>query len=456
MTAAETTPPLSLPQRRATLEAFARALDREAHNLQRWPHLTWQQLYNRLQWEDDSVPQVLAPELARRTAEGAAPWLHVRTPFGESRALIRTLAGHTGSVHGCAVSPDGCFIVSASGDHTLKIWDARAGAEQATLRARGRGELGRAPVYAVSPDGSFIVSAASVVDKTLKLWDARTGGERATLEGHTHDIKDCAISPDGAWIVSASWDDTLKIWDAATGKERAALAGHTLGVLACAISPDGSFVVSGSGDDTLKIWDARTGAERATLVGHSGSVVACAISPDGSFIVSAGNDDTLKIWDAETGTKRATLDGHAESVASCAISPDGSFVVSASWDNTIKVWEVATRKEEATVPLPGNPVCLALHSWQPLAACGDTAGSVYLIDLVGIEYGPIIVTAVDFGDGPKVRCRFCLEHLPLDPGWLGQVIKCPRPGCDGRLRVNPFIAGPPQKPRAPWWQFWQR
>ena len=42
-------------------------------------------------------------------------------------ALICTLHGHTDAVRGCAVSPDGAFIVSASDDDTLKIWDARAG-----------------------------------------------------------------------------------------------------------------------------------------------------------------------------------------------------------------------------------------------------------------------------------------------------------------------------------------
>src|SRR3989304_821556 len=95
---------LAPAERRATLEAFARALDREAHNLRRWPHLTWQQFYNRLQWEEEPVPRVLEPELTRRSAPGAAPWLHTRTPFREARALIRTLAGHTDWVRGCAVS----------------------------------------------------------------------------------------------------------------------------------------------------------------------------------------------------------------------------------------------------------------------------------------------------------------------------------------------------------------
>ena len=121
------------------------------------------------------------------------------------------------------------------------------------------------------------------------------------------------MSPDGAWIVSASDDDTLKIWDAATGTERPTLTGHTVAVIGCAVSPDGAWIVSASRDGTLKIWDAATGAERATLTGHTGWVNGCAVSPDGAWIVSASSDRTLRIWDAATGAERATLTGHTDS-----------------------------------------------------------------------------------------------------------------------------------------------
>jgi WD40 repeat protein len=102
-------------------------------------------------------------------------------------------------------------------------------------------------------------------------------------------------------------DNTLKVWDAATGAERTTLTGHTFYVNACAISPDGAFFVSASSDKTLKIWDAATGAEWATLRGHTSYVNACAISPDGAFIVSASDDKTLKVWDVATGAEQATL-----------------------------------------------------------------------------------------------------------------------------------------------------
>ncbi len=52
-------------------------------------------------------------------------------------ALIRTLEGHSSSVSGCAFSPDGQRIVSASWDRTLKVWDAESGKCVAVFYADG-------------------------------------------------------------------------------------------------------------------------------------------------------------------------------------------------------------------------------------------------------------------------------------------------------------------------------
>ncbi len=200
---------------------------------------------------------------------------------------------------------------------------------------------------AVSPSGDFIVSAS--YDQTLKVWDARTGEERRTLRGHRGRVNGCAISPSEDTIVSASDDGTLKVWDARTGEERRTLHGHTGEVNGCAISPLGDTIVSASDDSTLKVWDARTGEERLTLLGHTGAVHGCAISPAGDSIVSASEDQTLKVWDAHTGKERRTLHGHTDRVHGCAISPAGDFIVSASYDQTLKVWDAHTGKERRTL-----------------------------------------------------------------------------------------------------------
>ncbi len=108
---------------------------------------------------------------------------------------MRTLEGHTGSVNAVAVTRDGGFAVSASGDWTLKVWDIEKGETVRTLE----GHTGSVSAVAVTPDGRFAVSVSD--DRTLKVWDLKTGKAVAGFSGDGPLIT-CAISPDGATIIA--------------------------------------------------------------------------------------------------------------------------------------------------------------------------------------------------------------------------------------------------------------
>ena len=87
-------------------------------------------------------------------------------------------------------------IVSASDDSTLKVWDVRTGEARLTLQ----GHTATVAGCAVSPDGAFIVSASE--DTTLKVWDTRTGICLFTfpVEGA---LQACTFHPDGKHLVAA-------------------------------------------------------------------------------------------------------------------------------------------------------------------------------------------------------------------------------------------------------------
>ena len=356
--------------------------------------------------------------------------------------------GHEAYIVACAISPDGRWIVTGSADKTLKIWDVSTGYDQATLH----GHADMVNCCTVSKDGRWIISGSE--DRSVRIWDAAEASLAATLQGHPLEVADCDISPDGRWIASACGDMTLRLWDMDSRQELATLAGHTNSLKACAISPDGRWIVSASIDSTLKIWDANRRKETASLKGHSRMVTCCAISPDGCRIVSGSADTNLILWDMERRSQITTFNGHKSKVNACTFTPDGRWVVSTGDDKTIKVWDIETGSERLTIPLNNPGASLAVDPFRPFIFCGVIQDNLHQYDLKGVQYGPLIITPVDHGEGPTILCPACQAAFPLEKNYPGKEMTCPDPGCSTSLYINPFVVDRTIKQKKGW-QFWK-
>eukprot|EP00873_Tetraselmis_striata_P021585 jgi/Tetstr1/441849/TSEL_030062.t3 len=273
-------------------------------------------------------------------------------------AYISTLRGHTEPVSSVAFSPDGTRLASASGDKTVRVWNALTGEEALPQPLRGHTDW--VTSVAFSPDGTRLASAS--YDKTVRVWNALTGEEALPqpLQGHTGGVTSVAFSPDGTRLASASQDETVRVWNALTGEEALPqpLQGHTDYVYSVAFSPDGTRLASASWDKTVRVWNALTGEEALPqpLRGHTGRVTSVAFSPDGTRLASASEDKTVRVWNALTGEEALPqpLRGHTKEVTSVAFSPDGTRLASASADETVRVWNALTGEEALPQPLRGH------------------------------------------------------------------------------------------------------
>jgi WD40 repeat protein len=114
---------------------------------------------------------------------------------------------------------------------------------------------------------------------------ARANGIRGY--GHTHDVNNVVISPDGQTIFSCSVDTTIRLWSLSQRKEIYTLQGHSRGVNSIAIHSNGQILASGSYDETIKLWDVQTRQELFTITAHTGGVHAIAIEISLNFATKA-------------------------------------------------------------------------------------------------------------------------------------------------------------------------
>ncbi len=335
----------------AALDSVRGALRLSPHVLTRDQTQLAAQLLGRLMTKEE-VPAI------GRLLEGArrwkgAPWLRPLTPSlpQAGEALLRILPGHSSMVYAVSPMPNG-QVISASADHTLKVWDLESGTVLRTLTGHSAEVRG----VAVTSDGKRAVSASR--DRTLKVWDLETDTVLRTLTGHTDNINAVAVTSDGRYAVSAAGSGgyperrgTLKVWDLESGTELHTLYGHSENVWDVAVTPGGRYAVSASWDFTLKVWNLETGREVHTLRGHSSPVNAVAVTSDGRYAVSAAGSglgdkgSNLKVWDIESGTDLRTLEGHFGRVVGVAVTSDGRQAVSTSWDETLRVWDLKTGAE---------------------------------------------------------------------------------------------------------------
>lgn len=189
-------------------------------------------------------------------------------------------------------------MVTCSKDRTIVVWEMTKPYGLAEIKFQKVLVGHRAAVNVVDFDEKYIVSASG--DRTIKVWTADTGEFVRTLQGHRRGIA-CLQYRENI-VVSGSSDNTIRIWDIEHGTSLRTLEGHD--ELVRCIRFDDKRIVSGAYDGKIKIWDLKKALDPRipsnnlciqTLEKHSGRVFR--LQFDEFQIISSSHDDTILIWD---------------------------------------------------------------------------------------------------------------------------------------------------------------
>ena len=219
----------------------------------------------------------------------------------KSAQCTHTLKGHTDSIFSLLLLPDG-RLISGSSDKSIKVWNLKTRKCEATLTGHLGGILAMVWVQALG----VVVSAS--IDHTLKVWAMRDRDMKCemTLIGHALPVSSLVVLDDNR-VVSASHDKTLRVWNIHTSVASASTAStrkpkcelivtaHTAPIQAIILlTPD--RLVSCSRDLTIKLWNTSTfTAPLLVLQGHTKDINSLAVLPDGR-LASASSDCSIRVW----------------------------------------------------------------------------------------------------------------------------------------------------------------
>ncbi|RKO83374.1 WD40-repeat-containing domain protein, partial [Blyttiomyces helicus] len=205
-----------------------------------------------------------------------------------SRAILRTLRGHTGPVHVTGFSPENTQILSGSDDKTVRVWDVPTESSIAVFSEHQ--DYVRAGLTC-SDNANLILSGS--YDHTVKLWDLRANSCAITME-HKFPVESVLIFPGGGLVASAGGNQ-LKIWDILGGGRLLQAVSHHQKAITC-MSFDGTAtrILTGSLDHHVKVLNIQD-YKVVHSIKYPDPVQSLAVSPDDTHLAVGMSTGLLSI-----------------------------------------------------------------------------------------------------------------------------------------------------------------
>ncbi|KAM6394278.1 striatin-3 isoform 6-T6 [Pluvialis apricaria] len=281
-----------------------------------------------------------------------------------------TLRSHFDGVRALAFHPVEPVLVTASEDHTLKLWNL-----QKTVPAKKSASLDVEPIYtfrahigpvlslAISSNGEQCFSGG--IDATIQWWNMPSPNVdpydtyepnvlAGTLIAHTDAVWGLAYSGVKNHLLSCSADGTIRLWNPPekmpcictyNGDKE-----HGIPTSVDFIGCDPAHMVASFNTGSTVIYDLETSQSVVMLSSqiesgvqsnnHINKVVSHPTLP---VTITAHEDRHIKFFDNKTGKMIHSMVAHLDAVTSLAVDPNGIYLMSGSHDCSIRLWNLDSK-----------------------------------------------------------------------------------------------------------------
>uniref|UniRef100_A0A8C2ZBX9 Striatin n=1 Tax=Cyclopterus lumpus TaxID=8103 RepID=A0A8C2ZBX9_CYCLU len=284
-----------------------------------------------------------------------------------------TLRSHFDSVRGLAFHPVEPVLVTASEDHTLKLWNL-----QKTAPAKKCAALDVEPIYTFRAHSGAVLCVtmsssgeqcfSGGVDGTIQSWNTPNPNIdpydsyepsvlRGALCGHTDSVWGVVYSSAHQRLLSCSADGTVRLWNAADTSPSLAVFNERgeLGVPTSVdlVSSDPAHMVTSFTSGHIGLFNMETQQlvlklESANVVLLTSPEAPCKINkvlshPTLPITITAQEDRHIQFFDNNTGKLIHSMVAHLDSVTCLAVDPNGLYLMSGSHDCSVRLWNMETK-----------------------------------------------------------------------------------------------------------------
>ena len=284
--------------------------------------------------------------------------------------------GHQDLICTASFDSQGHYIVSASIDGTLKIWDIYSGVCVATHD----GFASNVTSACFSKDGNKIITGD--LDGKIQIWDVESWTCLIEINGFHHGIcGEIQCHPDGKHILAPSDHNRLKIWNIEDGKTILTISGDTDSEYEhfynAMFSHDGRFIAAIDDMQYPRLYDAESG-ELIRKYDIMSNYSTLSFNRSGTLL-AIGSISDIYILVVESGEVHRVFRGHEGTIESVCFSPDDEFLLSSDCIE-VRIWRIREGDSVRTIPKPVSSISYS-NDGRSLLCYNDNR--INIIDLTG-------------------------------------------------------------------------